>query len=79
MPLRKRKKTKHVFYAKLAFCPVNKIYDYAISDDVKTETEEIYCGTESRLNVAIQAVVKKKMKEKKSLVKMKTEDFYEYN
>lgn len=78
MPLKKRKKTKHVFYAKLAFCPVNKIYDYTKSN-VKTETEKIYCGTESRLNVAIQAVVKKKMKEKKSLVKMKTEDFYEYN
>ena len=77
MPLRKRKKTKHVFYAKLAFCPVNKIYDYAISN-VETETEEIYCGTESRLNVAIQAVVKKKMKENKVLVKMRTGRYYDF-
>lgn len=79
MPLRKRKKTKHVFYAKLAFCPLRELYRHAelgATDNI--EKEEIVCKTESRINVAMQAVVKKKMKENKVLVKMRTGRYYDF-
>ena len=79
MPLRKRKKTKHVFYAKLAFCPLNELYRHAeLGTTNCIEKEELVCKTESRLNVAMQAVVKKKMKENKVLVKMRTGRYYDF-
>ena len=68
-----------VYYAKLAFCPLKELYRHAelgATDNI--EKEELVCKTESRINVAIQAVVKKKMKENKVLVKMKTGRYYDF-
>lgn len=68
-----------VHYAKLAFCPLNELYRVAelgVTDCI--EKEELVCKTESRINVAMQAVVKKKMKENKVLVKMRTGRYYDF-
>ena len=68
-----------VYYAKLAFCPLRELYrhcELGATDCI--EKEEIVCKTETRLNVAVQAVVKKKMKEHKVLVKMKTGRHYDF-
>ena len=68
-----------VHYAKLAFCPLNELYRHAeLGTTNCIEKEEIVCKTESRINVAMQAVVKKKMKENKVLVKMRTGRYYDF-
>lgn len=68
-----------VHYARMLFCPLKELYrhcELGATDCI--EKEEIVCKTESRLNVAMQAVVKKKMKENKVLVKMKTGRHYNF-
>lgn len=68
-----------VHYAKLAFCPLRELYRHAeLGATDCIEKEEIVCKTESRLNVAMQAVVKKKMKENKVLVKIRTGRNYNF-
>lgn len=62
-----------VHYARMLFCPLRELYRHAeLGARDNIEKEEIVCKTETRLNVAIQDVVKKKMKENKVLVKIKT-------
>lgn len=68
-----------VHYAKLAFCQLKDLYRHAeLGRTDGIEKEEIVCKTANRLNVAMQAVVKKKMKENKVLVKMRTGRYYNF-